>query len=573
MKEKKLARIYPARRWFLVLFFVFVTVGLLWRIVDLQLLNNDFLRTAGEARSVRVVSIPAHRGDIVDRNDVPLAISTPVESVWAEPVKAILNKEKLNGLAEILDTEEEQLRQYLRDRVSRNFVYLKRHITPDQSGAIRDLSLEGIHLESEYKRYYPAGEVIAHLIGFTNVDDVGQEGIELAYDDWLKGSSGSKRVIKDRLGRIVEDIESIKSTSEGKKLILSIDKRVQYLAYRELTKAVVRHNAKGGSLLMLDVNTGEVMAIVGQPSYNPNNRSGLKSDHYRNRAATDVFEPGSTMKPFTVVAALMSGMFTPETEIDTSPGFYRVNNFTITDINNYGKIDVSNVIKKSSNIGASKIALALGPESLWDLYSMLGFGQATSSGFPGESPGLFNRYQNWSEAKLANMSFGYGLSVTMMQLAQAYSILATGGIQKQLTFLKSNNEVAGNRVLDEQIVKQVITMLESVVLKDGGGRRAAVDGYRVAGKTGTVHKAISGGYAEDRYMSIFAGFAPVSNPSLVTVVMIDEPQGEEHYGGEVAAPVFSDVMKGALRILNIAPDKLTSLDNKITMIQKESGEL
>ena len=556
--------IYSGRRWLLIITFMAVTVLLLWRVIDLQVLRNDFLRNHGDARSLRVVQVPAHRGAIVDRNNEPLAISTPVESVWAEPHKVLTEKNNIAKLAAAIGMDERFLLQLLQDRIGREFVYLKRHMTPDQARIVESLSIAGIHLQREYKRYYPAGEVTSHIIGFTNIDDVGQEGLELAYDHWLRGEPGKKRVLKDRLGHIVKDVENIHSASPGQQLILSIDRRVQYLAYRELKSAVAYHQARGGSLVMLDSVTGEIMAMVGQPSYNPNNRSGFKSDYYRNRAVTDVFEPGSTLKPFTIAAALLSGLYTPASKIETSPGYFKVSNHTIRDVRNYGNINVSDTIKKSSNVAASKIALSLGPEKLWNLYSSVGFGESTSSG---ESAGIFSSYNNWSEVELATISFGHGISVTMLQLARAYSVIAAGGLLKPVSFQRVNEPVTGKRVLTAELVQQVKDMLETVVQPGGTGQRAAVKGYRVAGKTGTAHKAIRGGYAEDRYMSLFAGMAPASDPRLVMVVVIDEPQRGQHYGGQVAAPVFAKVMEGALRILDIPPDDLPSLDGQVIMAE------
>ena len=520
----------------------------------MQLFNKDFLRNHGDARSVRIVSIPAHRGVITDRNDEPLAMSTPVHSIWATPRKALEHPDDLQSLSGLLDINMKELMQMLSIRIGRDFVYLKRHIDPELASKVTSLDLDGVYLQREYRRYYPAGEVTAHIIGFTNVDDNGQEGIELAYDDWLRGIPGSKRVLKDRLGRIVENIESISATEPGKNLALSIDRRVQYLAYRELKAAVQHHHARGGSLVMLDTQTGEVMAMVGQPSYNPNNRGDLKGEYYRNRAVTDIFEPGSTLKPFTIAAALESGQYQPTTIIDTRPGYFKVGGHTIRDMHDYGVIDVTNVIKKSSNVGASKIALSLEPRILWDMLSRAGFGRPTGSGFPGESAGSLTNYSNWSDVELATIAFGYGLSMTTLQLAQAYSVLAADGIMRPISFIRVSEPPQGVRVISESVARQVRKMLETVVQEQGTGSRAAVRGYRVAGKTGTVHKSSAGGYSEDRYLSLFAGIAPASRPRIVMVVVIDEPGGSEHFGGQVSAPVFSRVMSGALRILDVTPD-------------------
>jgi len=383
----------------------------------------------------------------------------------------------------------------------------------------------------------------------------------------LNGTPGSKRVLKDRLGRTVKNIESIQAGKPGKKLVLSIDRRVQYLAFRELKTAVARHRARGGSLVMLDSRTGEIMAMVGQPAFNPNNRSDLRSDRYRNRAVTDVFEPGSTIKPFTIAAALMSGIYTPHTRVDTAPGIFKVSNHIIRDTSNHGNIDVTAVVKKSSNVGATKIALTLGPEKIWKVLTDVGFGRPTMSGFPGESAGLFNSFQSWSELDLATIAFGYGISVTMLQLAHAYSVIANDGVQVPITFLKVSAPVTGNRVLPEEISREVKNILETVVESGGTGQRAAIRGYRVAGKTGTSERATGGGYASDRNMSLFAGMAPASNPRLVMVILIDEPRGAEQFGGQVAAPVFARVMSGALRLLNIPPDDVSSINNHLVLAQ------
>lgn len=573
MTEQNKVQPYPLRRWFLLTLFVLGMSSLLWRAVVLQIIDKEFYREHGDARALRVVDIPAHRGNILDRQGEPLAISTPVDSVWAKPREVLTHADKLSALANILSLDIDRLVRTLEQRIGREFVYLRRHVTPDQATQIAALDIQGIHLQREYKRYYPAGEVTAHLLGFTNVDDKGQEGIELAYDHWLRGTAGSKRVLKDRIGRVVQDIESIEAPVAGKSLKLSIDRRIQYLAYRELKSAVALNKARSATLVMLDADTAEIMAMAVQPSYNPNNRSGLKSNRYRNRAATDVFEPGSTLKPFTVITGLQSGLYKEDTLIETNPGFFRVGNHTITDIKNYGAINVTGVIQKSSNVGASKIALALGAEQLWDMYTSIGFGQPTGSGYPGESAGLLNDYHVWSEVDLATMAFGYGIAVTTLQLAQAYSVIATGGILRPVSLQKIESPVPGRRILPEDIVVRVRTMMETVVQEGGSGLLAAVKGYRVAGKTGTAHKAARGGYAEDRYLSVFAGMAPVTSPRLVLVIAINEPTGEHHYGGQVAAPVFSSVMEGALRILNIPPDDLPSLKSQMIVAgQKNISE-
>jgi len=573
MKLRTIQPQYPVRRWLILgLFFCAVAV-LSSRAVYLQLLNNDFLKEHGDARSIRVVEIQAHRGVITDRNGEQLAMSTPVDSIWVTPRKVLEDVERLPDLAKVMDMTVKDLHEILRDRISREFIYLKRHANPDLVEEVRNLGIRGVSTQREYKRYYPAAEVTSHFIGFTNIDDQGQEGLELAYDKWLSGKPGKKRVLKDRLNRIVQNIESIESSEPGKDLSLSIDRRVQYLAYRELAKAVKYHKAKGGSLVMLDIKTGEIMAMVGQPSYNPNNRNGLKSHFYRNRAVTDVFEPGSTMKPFTVAAGLESGMYKPHTAINTSPGYLKVGDHTIRDMRNYGHIDVSTVITKSSNVGASKIALSLEPEQYWDALSRFGFGQSTGSGFPGESSGILSPFNTWSDVEMATLSFGYGISVTPLQLAQAYSVLATGGVMLPVSFIKVNGSVSGKRVIPENIARQVRKMLETVVSANGTGKRAAIRGYRVIGKTGTVYKYVRGGYSDDRYLSLFAGIAPASEPRFAMVVLIDEPGGDHHYGGVVAAPVFSRVMEGTFRILNIPPDDLPAFTSPIMANRQKPDQL
>jgi cell division protein FtsI (penicillin-binding protein 3) len=563
MREKVKVMEFPMRRWFLLSLYTVCMAGLLFRAVDLQVLNKEFLQDHGDARALRVVKIPAHRGMITDRNGESLAISTPVNSIWAVPRKVMAADAKLDQLAKYLHMDEKELSSLLRDRIGRQFVYLKRHVAPALAEQVMLLDIPGISLQREYRRYYPAAEVTSHVLGFTNIDDSGQEGIELAYDNWLKGSPGSKRVLKDRLGRIIENIESITTPAPGNELVLSIDRRVQYLAYRELKSAVNHHKARAGTLVMLDVKTGEIIAMVGQPSYNPNNRTGLKSGHYRNRALTDVFEPGSTLKPFTIATALESGLYNLKSTIDTHPGFFKVGDHTIRDHRNFGVIDLVTVIKKSSNVGASKIALSLEPLDFWSTLTKVGFGQTTGSGFPGEVSGYLNPYNNWSEVEQATMSFGYGISTTALQLAHAYMPFATDGMMLPVSFLKVTEPVSSRRVFSAGVARQVRTMLETVVQKGGTGNKALVEGYRVAGKTGTVHKTVVGGYSEDRYLSLFAGMAPASNPRLIAVVIIDEPKGDQHSGGLVAAPVFANVMAGALRLLDVPPDDLPVLNRQV----------
>lgn len=547
---------YPLRRWLLLICFLAAALLLGGRAVYLQLLNNDFLKAEGDARSVRVVAIPAHRGVITDRNGEQLAMSTPLESISLSPGQISREAARLPELAAALDMAPDALRRFLYQHKGRDAVYLRRQVHPDLAAAVKRLGIRGVRTEPEYKRYYPAADISAHILGFTGIDDQGQEGLELAYDRWLSGRPGKKRVLVDRYRRIVRDIEGIEPARPGKALALSIDRRVQYLAYREL--AAGAHRARGGWLVMLDVMTGEVMALAGWPAYNPNDRASLNSAYYRNRALTDAFEPGSTMKPFAVAAALESGRYQPETEIDTAPGYFKVGADTVRDDSNFGRISVADVLSKSSNVGASRLVLSLTPLRYWDLLSRFGFGQSSASGFPGEVAGELRPFTAWSRIEMATMSFGYGLSVTPLQLARAYAALAADGVLRPVSFLRADEPVPGQRVIAADVARQIRAMLGKVV-SEGSGRRAAIPGYRVMGKTGTARKAIAGGYAEDRYLSLFAGIAPASAPRFALLVLIDEPRGGDTAGGKVAAPVFAKVMAGALRLLNIPPDDPAAL--------------
>ena len=572
MKQQDIIKDYPFRRVVVMTMFGVIVSVLVWRAFDLQILRKEFLRDHGDARSVRVVNIPAHRGMIMDRNGEPLAISTPVHSIWTIPNEILQSGIDIKPLASLLEIDKNELTSLLKERAGRQFVYLKRHVDPELHSKIMALNIPGVYQQREYRRYYPAGEVTAHIVGFTNIDDQGQEGLELAYNEWLKGKDGKKRVLKDRLGRVIENIESIEPAANGKDLYLSIDRRIQYLAYRELKTAVTQHKARSGSLVMLDAKTGEVVAMVSQPSYNPNNRSGLKSDHFRNRTVTDVFEPGSTMKPFTILAGLDSGKYDESSIINTAPGYYKVGTHFIRDIKNYGELELPAIIQKSSNVGASKVALSLEPDYFWKTLTKVGFGHPTGSGYPGESGGRLDGYNNWSEVELATLSFGYGISVTALQLAQAYSVIAANGLLLPISYSKVSGSITAKRVIQKPVVQQVRLMMEAVVNPGGTGRLASVVGYRVAGKTGTVHKSTRGGYAEDRYLSIFAGMAPASDPRLVMVVMIDEPQQGQYYGGQVAAPVFSRIMDGSLRLLNVPPDNVPGMNQPLMADTKHSHE-
>lgn len=565
MKTQSRQLEFRGRRLLVLALLVSSALVLVWRAVDLHVVRKDFLQGQGDARTLRVVSEPAHRGMITDRHGEPLAISTPVDSVWANPQELIQARDAWPQLAKVLDMKHADLKRLLAARRDKEFVYLKRRVTPDLAADVMALEIPGVALEPEYKRYYPTGEVTSHVVGFTNVDDVGQEGAELVFNDRLKSIPGAKRVIKDRLGRIVENVERVSAPLPGEDIALSIDRRIQYLAYRELKAAVHKHGADAGSAVILDVRTGEVLAMVNQPSFNPNNRSNLKSNHLRNRVVTDVFEPGSTIKPFTVAAALETGRFKPHSMIDTRPGTFRVGRKLIHDFRDYGVIDVATVIQKSSNIGASKLALAISPEHLWNVFASVGLGELTGSQFPGESAGLLTDFGSWREIERATISYGYGLSVTALQLARAYASLATDGQALPVSIVRhgpaSQENVAymAPSLLADSNLQAVRSMLESVVAAGGTGTQAAVPGYRIAGKTGTVKKSAAGGYREDSYLSLFAGIAPASNPRLAMVVVVDEPRGEKYYGGAVAAPVFANVISGALRMLDVPPDNLPSM--------------
>lgn len=533
---------------------------LIGRAVWLQVLNEDFLQRKGESRYARILELPAHRGMIVDRNGEPLAISTPVESVWASPEDVELEAGRRRDLARMLGMGEAELARRLAV-TDREFVYLKRHLPPDTAARVVQLGVPGVSLKREYRRYYPAGDVTAHLLGFTDVDDRGQEGIELAYQEWLAGKPGSRRVIKDRLGRVVEDGESIRAPVEGRDLQLSIDRKLQYLAHRELKNAVTAHNAKAGGIVVLDVKSGEVLAMANLPAYNPNSRTRRSADRARNRAVTDLFEPGSTLKPFTVAAALEARLVRPDTAIQTAPGYMVVGHARINDVHPARVLTVSQVIQRSSNVGVAKLALALPREQLWSVLSAAGFGAAPQSGFPGEVSGRLRDYQKWRPIEQATLSYGHGISVSLLQLARAYTIFASDGELRPVTLLKRDAPVSGTRVISPATARAVRAMLETVVQPGGTAVRAQVLGYRVAGKTGTAHKLEGGSYAADRYVSSFVGMAPASDPRLLVAVMIDEPEGREYYGGLVAAPVFRAVISDALRMLAVQPDAPMTIDD------------
>lgn len=551
----------PGRRRLLLALLALAGGVLAWRVVDLQLSERVFLQGQGEARTVRVVELPAVRGMIVDRRGEPLAVSTPVDSVWADPGPLLRARSRWPELARALGLSEAELERRVAGHAGRSFVYLRRHLPPERARRVLALEVPGVGVRREYRRYYPTGEASAHLLGFTDIDDVGQEGVELAYDRRLRGRPGAMRVIRDRLGRVVEVVERLREPVPGEPLRLAVDRRLQYLAYRELKAAVRRHRALGGAVVLLDVATGEVLAMASQPGFNPNNRATLRRAALRNRAVTDVFEPGSTVKPFTVAAALASGRFRPDTPVDTRPGWWRIGGYTVRDVRNHGLITLREVVVVSSNVGAGKVALDLPPRALWEAFARVGLGRPPGSGFPGEAAGRLPDPGRWYPVERASFAYGYGLAVSALQLARAYACLAAGGVLRPVSLLRRDGPAPGRRVMEAAVAWEVSAMLEEAVA-EGTGTAAAVRGYRVAGKTGTVRKVAAGGYAKDRYRALFAGFAPASRPRLALVVVIDEPRAGGYYGGQVAAPVFARVMEGALRLLDVAPDDLPGLGGR-----------
>ena len=523
------------------------------RAVFLQALDNEFLQAKGESRYGRVIEISANRGRITDRNGEVLAASTPVKSVWAAPEEVKLQQPQLGRLAALLGTQPREIMKRI-DDAGGDFVFLKRQIPPEVAERVAELRIPGLFESREYRRYYPGGEVMAHVLGFTGANDAGQEGIELAYQDRLAGKPGSRRVIRDRLGQIVEDVEDIRPAQEGRDLALALDAKIQNLAFTQLKGAVELHRAKAGSIVVLDVATGEVLAMASLPTYNPNNRARLSGAQIRNRAVTDTFEPGSTLKPFTIAVALESGRVTPHTVINTAPGSLTIGPATIRDAHVEGMLTVEQVIQKSSNVGAAKIALSLPAVSMWNMFESVGFGAVSQLGFPGEASGRVRPYRHWRPIEQATMSYGHGISVSLIQLARAYSVFARDGELVPLSLTRVDAPVVPQSVVSAKTARMVRHMLELAVQPEGTAPRAQIMGYRVAGKTGTAHKQENGHYAPNKYVSSFVGFAPVSAPRLVIAVMIDEPSDGKYYGGVVAAPVFARVMEGALRRLSVPPD-------------------
>jgi cell division protein FtsI (penicillin-binding protein 3) len=542
------------RRRVLLIGVLVLFAGLFMRGIYLQSLHKEFLQQKGDARYSRALVLQAHRGKITDRNGELLAISSPVESVWASPPDVEINKKQKTALAKLLTIKTKDIDKKIANR-EREFVYLKRRVSPDLAAKVMSLEIPGVFLQREYKRFYPAGDVTAHLVGFTGIDDNGQEGFELAQNSVLSGKAGSRRVIQDRQGHIVEDLEAVKVPQDGRDLVLSIDRRLQYLAFRELQKAVEAHKAKAGAVVILDAKTGEVLAMVNLPTYNPNNPVNIKGKT-RNRAITDMFEPGSTMKAVTAAAAMQFGDYKPDTKIQTAPGTLSIGPATIHDTHPQGILSVAQVVQKSSNVGAAKMALSLKKEELWSAFNQLGFGSRANIGFPGEASGILRSYKTWRPIEQATMSFGHGISVTLLQLARAYTVFANEGELKPVSLTKLAESPVGHQVFSAQVANDVKDMLEMVIQPGGTALRAQVAGYRVAGKTGTAHKIGGTGYEKDKYVGSFVGIAPASNPRLIMAVMIDEPsiENEQYYGGIVAAPVFAAVMADALRMLAVPQD-------------------
>jgi cell division protein FtsI (penicillin-binding protein 3) len=543
---------------------------LIGRAIFLQGIDTQFLQQQGNKRQVGDVVISAYRGKILDRNNEPLAISTPVTSVWANPSHFKEGEaDKFRQVANLLNVSQKKIKSLLQPNSTKRFVYLKRHINPALKNEIKALQVSGVYFEREFKRYYPAGPVSAHIVGFSDIDDVGQEGLERGYEKSLKGTPGKKRVIRDGRRRIIQDIENITEPIAGQDLVLSIDQHLQYLAFKALQAGVTEHKAHSGSLVVLDAKNGEVLAAVSQPAFNPNTRKNLKGSTFRHRALLDIFEPGSTVKPFVIAGALDGGYIDENIEIETH-GFHKIERHLVKDTHDYGTLDLTGVLKKSSNIAASKIALRMPKDYFWGIYNQLGFGQSANVGFPGEARGsLLDNQKRWSDFEQATLSYGYGVSSSVLQLAKAYTALADDGVLHSVSLLKREQDEDAKRIFTMATAKKVRGMLEQVVTKDGTAYQARVDGYRVAGKTGTSKKANAGGYTEKNYLAVFVGMAPASNSRFVIAVMVDDPSAGKYYGGQVAAPIFSKVMTGALRLYGVAPDKEDTMPVLLTRANSE----
>ena len=568
--KQQTANRFARRSTMVVVLFAAVACSLVARAVHLQVLDKEFLNRQADTRHLRDETIVAHRGTITDRNGEPLAISTPVDSIWADPKEIAPAIDRVPELARLLGIDADALARRITRNMNKRFMYVKRGLPPEVAADVLAHDIPGVNVQREYRRYYPAAEVTGHVLGFTDINDRGQEGLELAFDYWLAGEAGAKRVLKDRLGRSVENVASIRPPHHGKDLRLSIDLRIQYLAYRTLKAAVKAHNAESGTIVVLDVNTGEVLAMVNQPTYNPNDGAQRMAERYRNRAITDIFEPGSSIKPLVVSAALESGRFRPSSVINTAPGYVDVGVKRIEDTRNLGRVSLTTILARSSNVGVTKLAMELEAEQLWQTMSQFGLGELTSSGFPGESTGSLSHFSYWRPISQATLAYGYGVSVTALQLAHAYAALAGDGTVPDISLLARESAPQPTEVVSPDTARAVRRMLEEVVRPGGTGTKASITGYRIAGKTGTAWKSGPGGYSEDKYISIFAGLAPASRPRLAAVVMIDEPSGELYYGSDVAAPVFADVMAEALRLLAVPPDALPARDAD-SVIQAMAG--
>ncbi|WKV99080.1 peptidoglycan D,D-transpeptidase FtsI family protein [Pseudomonas sp. B21128] len=552
--------LFPWRFRLMVALLGLMVAAICWRIIDLQVVDRDFLKGQGDARSLRHIPIPAHRGLITDRNGEPLAVSTPVTTLWANAKEMQTAKEKWPALAAALGQDPKALTERLEAQANKEFIYLVRGLTPEQGQSVLDLKVPGVYGIEEFRRFYPAGEVTAHMVGFTDIDDHGREGVELAYDEWLAGVPGKRQVIKDRRGRLIKDVQVTKNAKAGKPLALSIDLRLQYLANRELRNAIIENGAKAGSLVIMDVKTGEILAMVNQPTYNPNNRRNLQPAMMRNRAMIDVFEPGSTMKAISMAAAIETGRWKPSDTVEVYPGTLQIGKYTIKDVSrSEGPVlDLTGILINSSNVGMSKVAFDIGGETIFRLAQKVGLGQDTGLGFPGERVGNLPNYRDWRKAETATLSYGYGISVTAIQLVHAFSALANNGRLAPLTLIKTDKMPQTTQVLPETVAKTMQGMLTQVIEAPRGVFRAQVPAYHVAGKSGTARKTSVGtkGYAENSYRSLFAGFGPMSDPRYAIVVVIDEPSKAGYFGGLVSAPVFSRVMSGTLRLMNVTPDNL-----------------
>ena len=571
-KPKQTVELQGMVRWrfmlVLIAFAILLSV-IVGRLVYLHTIDHPFLYEQGEKRTLRTETQPAVRGTITDRFGKPLAVSTPVVDLWINPKYFPLDR--VNEVASIMNMPAAPLRKKVEHAANqgRAFVYLKRQVEPAVAQQLLQQRIQGVYGQDTYRRFYPAAEVTAQTVGIVNIDGQGQEGLELAYDEYLTGAPGSRQVVKDLYGNIIKQLQVNDIAEPGGDLTLTLDLRLQYLAYRELTAAVNQHRAESGSAVLLDAATGEVLALVSQPSYNPNNRAGLKAENMRNRAVADLIEPGSTIKPFVVAAALMSGDYQPNTKVDTSPGYMRIRNKTIRDHRNYGVLDVTGIITKSSNIGVAKLAQHMGAENLWQFYTKAGIGQANLLGFPGEAIGQMPYPEQLDNLSLATVSYGYGLAMSPLHLANAYTNLTQQGCHKPLKIIVSDNDSTScEPVMTEEVSRQVLDMLKTVISPKGTGRRAQVAGYTAGGKTGTAHRVGRSGYQYDSYTAVFAGVAPIGNPDLVLVVVIDDPKGREYYGGEVAAPIFSRIMEQALRLRQVLPD-----DGSVIPAQLAGGSL